>query len=242
MDKNDPNDDFFALFMSDDSASANTGEEIVDLNLHPSGIVPTLESIAATAKLNCPLDLKEIALHVPNTKYNPEKRKGLIMRMMEPEARALIFASGKMVVVGIKSEELCLLAAHKCADIIQKLGYPTKLIDFRVQNIVGKCDVGFLINLEGLAISHAQFSSYKPKRFKAVIYRMVKPKIMMLIYESGKVVLTGAKIREDLYQAFEIIYPVILEFRKQLDEHSEVDLEGTVGRNNRLTVRMYFKW
>jgi transcription initiation factor TFIID TATA-box-binding protein len=44
---------------------------------------------------------------------------------------------------------------------------------------------------------------------------MVKPKVVLLIFVSGKVVLTGAKVREDLYDAFNNIYPVLTEFRKQ---------------------------
>jgi len=30
-----------------------------------------------------------------------------------------------------------------------------------------------------------------------------------LIFVSGKIVLTGAKVREEIYQAFELIYPVL---------------------------------
>ena len=41
------------------------------------------------------------------------------------------------------------------------------------------------------------------------IYRMIKPKIVLLIFVSGKIVLTGAKVREEIYQAFELIYPVL---------------------------------
>jgi transcription initiation factor TFIID TATA-box-binding protein len=38
---------------------------------------------------------------------------------------------------------------------------------------------------------------------------MAKPKIVLLIFVSGKIVLTGAKVREEIYQAFESIYPVL---------------------------------
>lgn len=54
-----------------------------------------------------------------------------------------------------------------------------------------------------------------PQLFPGLIYRMVKPKVVLLIFVSGKVVLTGAKVREDLYDAFNNIYPVLTEFRKQ---------------------------
>lgn len=43
---------------------------------------------------------------------------------------------------------------------------------------------------------------------------MVNPKIVLLIFVSGKVVLTGAKKREEIYAAFENIYPVLKEFKK----------------------------
>jgi transcription initiation factor TFIID TATA-box-binding protein len=38
---------------------------------------------------------------------------------------------------------------------------------------------------------------------------MDQPKIKLLIFASGKLVLMGAKSREEIYQAFENIYPVL---------------------------------
>ena len=55
---------------------------------------------------------------------------------------------------------------------------------------------------------------YEPELFPGLIYRMVTPKIVLLIFVSGKVVLTGGKLREEIYEAFERIYPVLLEFKK----------------------------
>lgn len=45
------------------------------------------------------------------------------MRIREPKTTALIFASGKMVVTGAKSEDDSKLASRKYARIIQKLGF-----------------------------------------------------------------------------------------------------------------------
>ena len=85
------------------------------------------------------------------------------MRIRDPKTTALIFASGKMVVTGAKSEDDSRLAARKYARIIQKLGFDAKFSEFKIQNIVGSCDVKFPIRLEGLAYSHGQFSSYEPE-------------------------------------------------------------------------------
>ncbi|KAH7927058.1 TBP-domain-containing protein [Leucogyrophana mollusca] len=178
------------------------------------GIVPTLQNIVATVNLDCRLDLKTIALHARNAEYNPKRFAAVIMRIREPKTTALIFASGKMVVTGAKSEDDSRLASRKYARIVQKLGFDAKFSEFKIQNIVGSCDVKFPIRLEGLAYSHGQFSSYEPELFPGLIYRMLKPKVVLLIFVSGKIVLTGAKVREEIYTAFNTIYTVLCEFRK----------------------------
>ncbi|KAI9725288.1 MAG: TATA-box-binding protein [Chrysothrix sp. TS-e1954] len=179
-----------------------------------SGIVPTLQNIVATVNLDCRLDLKTIALHARNAEYNPKRFAAVIMRIRDPRTTALIFASGKIVVTGAKSEADSRLASRKYARIIQKLGFAAKFTDFKIQNIVGSCDIRFPIRLEGLASKHHNFSSYEPELFPGLIYRMMRPKIVLLIFVSGKVVLTGAKVREEIYQAFEMMVPVLSDFRK----------------------------
>ncbi|XP_062062554.1 TATA box-binding protein-like 2 [Lepus europaeus] len=179
-----------------------------------SGIVPQLQNIVSTVNLACKLDLKKIALHAKNAEYNPKRFAAVIMRIREPRTTALIFSSGKMVCTGAKSEEQSRLAARKYARVVQKLGYPARFLDFKIQNMVGSCDVRFPIRLEGLVLTHQQFSSYEPELFPGLIYRMVKPRIVLLIFVSGKVVLTGAKERSEIYEAFENIYPILKGFKK----------------------------
>ncbi|KFQ10655.1 TATA-box-binding protein, partial [Leptosomus discolor] len=189
-----------------------------------SGIVPQLQNIVSTVNLACKLDLKNIALHARNAEYNPKRFAAVIMRIREPRTTALIFSSGKMVCTGAKSEEQSRLAARKYARVVQKLGFPAKFLDFKIQNMVGSCDVRFPIRLEGLVLTHQQFrkaelqlgavSFYEPELFPGLIYRMVKPRIVLLIFVSGKVVLTGAKERSEIYEAFENIYPILKGFKK----------------------------
>lgn len=180
-----------------------------------SGITPTLQNIVCTVNLGCKLDLKKIALHARNAEYNPKRFAAVIMRIRDPRTTALIFSSGKMVCTGAKSEESAKLAARKYARIVQKLGFVAKFMDFKIQNMVGSCDVKFPIRLEGLVLTHGKFSSYEPELFPGLIYRMMKPRIVLLIFVSGKVVLTGAKVRQEIYEAFENIYPILKGFKKQ---------------------------
>ena len=79
------------------------------------------------------------------------------MRIRDPKTTALIFASGKMVVTGAKSEDDSRLASRKYTRIVQKLGFDAKFSEFKIQNIVSSCDVKFPIRLEGLTYSHARW-------------------------------------------------------------------------------------
>uniref|UniRef100_A0AC35TUS2 TATA-box-binding protein n=1 Tax=Rhabditophanes sp. KR3021 TaxID=114890 RepID=A0AC35TUS2_9BILA len=176
--------------------------------------LPQLQNIVSTVNLGVALELKKIALQARNAEYNPKRFAAVIMRIREPRTTALIFSSGKMVCTGAKSEEASKLAARKYARIIQKLGFEAKFTEFKVQNMVGSCDVRFPIRLEGLCISHGQFSTYEPELFPGLIYRMVKPRVVLLIFVSGKVVITGAKFKKDIDEAFNLIYPILKTFKK----------------------------
>ncbi|KAK9941062.1 hypothetical protein M0R45_017690 [Rubus argutus] len=87
-------------------------------------------------------------------------------RERDPKATVLIFASGKMVCTGAKSERLSELAARKCAQSILKMGFSVKFGDFKIQNIVANCDVKFPIRLSGLALANPGVSSYEPEVFR----------------------------------------------------------------------------
>jgi len=107
------------------------------------------------------LDLQHIANGARNAEYNPKRFAAVIMRIRDPKTTALVFASGKMVCTGAKSEEHSRLAARKYARIVQKLGFPARFKDFKIQNMVGSCDVKFPIRLEGLAMVSGTFANVR---------------------------------------------------------------------------------
>lgn len=172
-----------------------------------------LTLVFSSLSLNCgKLDLKAIALKARNAEYNPRRLPAEIMRIREPKTTALIFATGKIVCTGtIRSQQReNTLELYKSQVILE-----FKFKDFKIQNIVASCDVRFPIRLEGLAMAHSSFSSYEPEIFPGLVYRMKKPKIVLLVFASGKIVITGAKVRDDLYAAFDNIYPVLTQFTKK---------------------------
>ncbi|CAK8566631.1 unnamed protein product [Lathyrus sativus] len=190
------------------------GNQSVNLEKHPSGIVPTIINVVSTVNMDCKLDLKSIKLQAPTAEYDPQRHPSVSMRIRAPESKAQINSSGMMVCTGAKSESQSKLAASKYVAIIRKMGFPTKFKDFKIQEIVGSCDVKFPIWLERLANSHVSCTSYNPELFPWLIYQMKQPNIVLYIFDSGKVFLKGTKLRKEIYTAFENIYPVLTEFRK----------------------------
>ena len=199
---------------------SNKGSNLFQNNLlftkesEKNNSLPKLQNIVSTANLKCVLDLREIALKAKNAEYNPNRFAAVIMRIKEPKTTALIFSSGKMVCTGARTEEESRQASRIYAKIILKLGFPVKFTEFTVQNIVASCDVKFPIRLEGLASSYLQYSSYEPEMFPGLIFHMLEPKIVLLIFVSGKIVLTGAKTREDIYLAYQKILPILSQYKK----------------------------
>ena len=89
--------------------------------------------------------------------------------------------------------------------------------EFKIQNVVGSVSVGFPIRLEGIKMVHSEWCSYEPEIFPGLIFRLADPKVVLLIFVSGKVVLTGAKSEAMINKAFTDMYHVLAEFRKKED-------------------------
>ena len=75
----------------------------------------------------------------------------------------ILWQASNEPVTAFTGEDDLPLASRKYVRIVQKLSFNAKLSEFKIQNIVGSCDVKFPIRLEGLAYSHSQFSSYEPE-------------------------------------------------------------------------------
>jgi transcription initiation factor TFIID TATA-box-binding protein len=181
--------------------------------LKPDWPFPQIQNVVATCNLDCRLDLAVIAQHARNVEYSRRKFHALIMRIREPRTTMLVFASGRVVVTGAKSESLARLAARRHARAIQKCGFQTRFRDFAVQNFVGSVSCGFPIRLEGLARHAWQYCVHEPELFPGLVFTMMKPKLKCLVFTTGKVVFTGAKTEDQVYEAFVNLYPLLLDFR-----------------------------
>ena len=155
----------------------------------------------ASATLNQRIDLNAVVKGYPGVEYRPEQFPGLVFRLKRPKTATLIFNSGKMVCTGAKSEKESKRAVMKVIKELKKsgiiiIGKP----DLKIQNIVASANLAGLIDLERSAYSLGR-TMYEPEQFPGLIYRMDSPKVVILLFASGKLVCTGAKKEEDVYEA-----------------------------------------
>ncbi|KAM3964081.1 uncharacterized protein ACR2FA_001566 [Aphomia sociella] len=173
-----------------------------------------LQNCVSTVSLGCELELLDIYCRTRFSEYNPSRFRGVVMKILEPRTTALVFRSGKIVCTGARNEHDSYIAARKFARIIQKLGFPAKFLDFKIQNFIATADLRFPIRLEALQQAHGQFTSYEPELFPGLVYRMVRPRVVLLIFVNGKIVFTGGKTRNEIHEALDIIYPILRSYRK----------------------------
>ncbi|NWF96231.1 MAG: TATA-box-binding protein [Candidatus Thorarchaeota archaeon] len=170
-----------------------------------------IENVVASVILKQRLDLDEIAATMPNVEFDPEQFPGLVYRLKKPKTATLIFNSGKMVCTGAKSEKEARRAVHKIVKNIREAGIEISgkpLIV--VQNIVASASLGAELNLE-LAAMKLENTLYEPEQFPGLIYRMRDPKVVILLFGSGKLVITGAKFEPQIDEAAEKVMDRLLQ-------------------------------
>ncbi len=170
-----------------------------------------IENVVASATLNQRIDLNAVVKGNPGVEYRPEQFPGLVFRLKRPKTATLIFSTGKMVCTGAKSEKEAKRAIKKIVRELKKSGIiiPGKA-EIKIVNMVASASLGGLIELEKSAYSLKR-TMYEPEQFPGLIYRMDEPKVVILLFASGKLVCTGATKEEDVYEA-------VAKLHKELEE------------------------
>jgi len=166
-----------------------------------------IENVVANAKLADEFDLKYIESKLEGAKFTKKKFPGLVYRVKEPRAAFLIFRSGKVVCTGSKSVEDVRKVIDKIAQDLRRIGIKVEEHPkFNVQNIVASTDLGTELNLSAIVTGLGlEGMEYEPEVFPGLVYRIEKPKVAILIFSSGKLVITGGKTKEDCEKAVEIL-------------------------------------
>jgi len=140
-----------------------------------------------------------------NVNYDRSRFPGLILRFNEPKITISMFRSGKMVFTGLKSED----DMNRGLELLKTKGQECGLNDFdsatsKLQNIVCTINLGYELFLSRLSITLGfERVEFEPEQFPGLILRYEDPKVVFLMFGSGRVVCTGGKSRDECSRAVE---------------------------------------
>ncbi len=160
----------------------------------------TIENVVATTGINQEINIKKIIKKFPDVKYNPEKFPGAIIKLKSPKATILLFRTGNIVCTGTKSEEKAKDALIFFASKLEETGIDLVhgLSKIKIENIASSGNLKSEIHLENAARTLPR-CLYEPEQFPGIIHRMPYPKTVILLFASGKLVCTGAKVTSDIH-------------------------------------------
>jgi len=161
----------------------------------------SVENVVASATLNQRVDLNAVVKGFPGVEYRPEQFPGLVFRLKRPKTATLIFHSGKMVCTGARSEKE---ARRAVMNVVREMRHAGIIIlrkpQIKIQNIVASASLGGKVDLEQ-AVGKLGKTMYEPEQFPGLIYRMDEPRVVVLLFATGKLVCTGARTERSVYDA-----------------------------------------
>ena len=181
-----------------------------------------VHNVVGTAKVVCsslPFDLQLIHSVLPNSTFKKKKFAAITIRLFDPHCTVLLFASGKMVLTGCRDFLLCVLATHK---VIAVLRQAIPCADFecssiQMQNIVGHVDMRLERASVDLEMFYKEYNiecTFQRSMFPGLVYRAQGSAVVMLIFASGRVVITGGKCLASINAAWEALRAKLLRFVK----------------------------
>ncbi len=103
------------------------------------------------------------------------------------------------------------------------------MFDIKVQNIVASVTLGKSFDLDEICET-LEGAEYEPEKFRGVIYKLRKPGIRtsVLLFGSGKMVCTGAKIEDEIYGTVEHLKKVLTENDIEVLDEPEIQIQNIV--------------
>lgn len=161
---------------------------------------PNIENIVASGSIADTIDLEEISTTIENCDLNTKRFPGAVYRIKEPKVAFLIFSSGKVVITGAKSLEDLVRGQDILIQNMKEAGvicHDTPNV--AVTNLVCSYDLGNRINLNKVIMALGLESiEYEPEQFPGLVYRISDPKVVALLFSSGKIILTGGKTMDEI--------------------------------------------
>jgi transcription initiation factor TFIID TATA-box-binding protein len=166
-----------------------------------------IENIVASGVIADSIDLAMVSKKIPSCELNTKRFPGAVYRIENPKIASLIFSSGKVVLTGIRDKKALDDGLRLIINSLKKAGVKTfKEPKVAITNIVCSYDIAKYINLNKVVITlNLENIEYEPEQFPGLVYRIKDPKIVALLFSSGKIILTGGKNIEDIKRGLDFL-------------------------------------
>ena len=178
--------------------------------------VPRCHNIVSTSQIQTSLrsiDLERLASLFPFTSYDRKRFAAITIRLANPHCTCLLFGSGKLVITGSTSYHACLVASQSITGMLREVNprESFEVVSCVVQNIVAHVELaqGEHINLDALYSRFCECSTYQRSIFPGLVLRPPESPIVLLIFNSGRIVCTGGKSYDDIYYGFADMFGVL---------------------------------
>lgn len=184
----------------------------------------TVANIVGSLRLDIELDLDSLSEDLKNTDYHPETYPSLIYRSNVAEnVSVLTPSSGKLAIVGAKTKNELTTGVEDFLENLDALGIDVskELEDILVQNVVANFDVEQKIDLSTVSlVLGLENIEYEPEQFPGLIYRG-SGNSTVLLFNSGKCVITGVKSYLELVEAQKEVVDLLLKSTIDLDQFED---------------------
>ncbi|GKZ16280.1 TATA-box-binding protein C [Haladaptatus sp. T7] len=161
-------------------------------------------NIAALGTLGIEVDIEQIVedAELPVANFDP-KYNAAFFRFEEDGELIILYTSGKYILRGGDEFERMHQVNAEFLDFIANLGITVDEPTLEVKNVVSVGTLHHEIDLNTLTIGLGlEQTEYEPEQFPGLVYRPSGTRCVLLVFASGKVVITGGRSEEEDNQAF----------------------------------------
>ena len=155
--------------------------------------------------LNREFDLSVVAGDLGSVAdFDPEKYPGMYIRFSEDSPLVTLYRTGKYIVTGADSLDELEEFNDKLIDLLceNEIIEQSDVEWFEVQNLVCTTNFDQELNLSALAIGLGlEQTEYEPEQFPGLVYRNPSLDSVILIFSTGKAVITGSSDLDEVEAA-----------------------------------------
>ena len=159
-------------------------------------------NVVGSGFLRREFDLSAVAEELGSVaEFDPEKYPAIYIRFFDNAPLITVYRTGKFIITGASSIGELREMKDKLLNCLSGAGIVSEgdLEWFKVQNLVCITVLGADLNLSSLAIGLGlEQTEYEPEQFPGLIYRNPDFECVVLIFSTGKAVITGSSDFDDV--------------------------------------------